>query len=123
MKANLPKPTRERMNTTQWAYLPQREKDAIHKMLEEHCAEFLEKEVAEVQEIWIKLCCILIKEQFHLDEEQMLQFVVAWSRMYRRNERIPTRREQQAWLAEEMTKCFPTVGFPQARIDRLKAKR
>jgi len=122
VKANIPAGAKEKLGTTKWFNLPRVERDAIHAELEHQCQMYLEEEVANVQEIWIKLCCILLREQYGFNEEQLLQFIVAWGRMYCRNERISTMEEQAKWLEEEMQKCFPTSGFPQRRIDYLKGK-
>lgn len=113
MKCNLPK---------SWHQLPKSEKDLINQAMTEKAYEIADRQSAEVQEIWIKLACILLHNNHGFTEEEMLQFIVGWKRIYRRNERIETKEEQTAWLAEEMKKCFPTCGFPQIRIDELKNK-
>ena len=113
MKCNLPK---------SWHQLPQYEKDAIQAALDKQLNYLLDKEEAEVQEIWIKLACILLHETYGFGEERLLRFIAAWDRVYRRNARIQTKSEQTEWLDAEMAKCFPKTGFPQIRIDRLKEK-
>ena len=111
MKCNLPK---------SWHRLPQSEKDLINKAKTEEAYKIADRQLAETQEIWIKLACILLHDFHDFDEDEMLQFIAGWKRIYRRNERIETKEEQTAWLNEEMKKCFPTCGFPQIRIDELK---
>lgn len=113
MKCNLPKSFHQ---------LPQAEKDTIQQALNEQLNHLLDKEEAEVQEIWIKLACILLHEQFGFGEQRLSRFIIAWNRIYNRNARTQTKSEQTAWLEEEMKKCFPKNGFPQCRIDRLKEK-
>lgn len=129
MKCNTPKKHVDRLNTwyrapsrNSWRLLPEYEKEAIIKEFEEQMNKALDKEVAEVQDIWIKLACILLRETYGFDEEQLLQFIASWDRVYRRNARIETKSEQKEWLDTEMVKCFPETGFPQFRIDRLKEK-
>lgn len=113
MKCNLPR---------SYQSLPQREKDAITEVLSEQLNEAINKEEAELQEIWIKLACINLHETFGFGEDRLNRFIAAWNRMYRKNERTGSKSAQTAWLNEEMAKCFPKYGFPQHRIDRLKEK-
>ena len=113
MKCNLP---------TSFNKLPKSERELIQNALNDQLNQLVDKEEAEVQEIWIKLACILLHETFGIGEERLWSFIVAWNRIYRRNERMQTKSEQTAWLDEEMAKCFPKDGFPQMRIDALKEK-
>ena len=113
MKCNLPKSFNQ---------LPKAEQNAIQEALNEQLSHLVDAEHAEVQEIWIKLACILLHENFGFGEERLNRFIAAWNRIYRRNERMHTKSEQTAWLNEEMAKCFPKAGFLQRRIDYLKEK-
>lgn len=113
MKCNLPK---------SWDQLPQREKELINKTMTEWAYDIVEKEQANLQEIWIKLACILLHDFHGFDEDELLKFIAAWKRIYRRNDRTGDKETQDAWLEEEMQKCFPTCGFPQIRIDELKER-
>lgn len=113
MKCNLPR---------SYNQLPQAEKDVIEKYFNEQLNHYLDKEEAEVQDIWIKFACIVLRDRLKLDEEELVNFIVGWNRVYSKNARIKNKEEQTAWLDEEMKKCFPKIGFPQARIDHLKEK-
>lgn len=113
MKCNLP---------TSFNKLPKSERDAIQDALNVQLNHLVDKEEAELQEIWIKLACILLHENFGFGEQRLDRFIIAWNRIYRRNARTGTKTEQTAWLEEEMKKCFPKNGFPQCRIDHLKEK-
>ena len=113
MKCNLPR---------SWNQLPKSERDLIQAELDRQLNVLVDKEEAEVQEIWIKLACILLHDTFGFGEERLLRFIAAWNKVYRRNARTQTKAEQSAWLDGEMAKLFPKVGFPQFRIDRLKEK-
>lgn len=113
MKCNLPK---------SYLSLPPREKDAITEVFNEKLNAAINQEEAELQEIWIKLACILLHENFGFGEQRLDRFIIAWNRIYNRNARLHTKSEQTAWLEAEMAKCFPKFGFPQHRIDRLKEK-
>lgn len=113
MKCNLPK---------SWDQLPQREKDIINKTMTDFAYDIVEKEQQDLQEIWIKLACSLLHDFFDFGEDDLLKFIAAWKRIYARNDRTEYKETQDAWLDEEMRKCFPTCGFPQLRIDELKNK-
>lgn len=102
--------------------LPKYERDAIEQQYNEMLEREVGKNGADLQEIWIKLACILLRDRHGFSEEDLLIFIAGWNRIYRKNERIKTKAEQDAWLSEEMNKCFPKNGFPQCRIDRLKEK-
>ena len=113
MKCNLPK---------SWDQLPPREKELINKTMTEWAYDIVEKEQANLQEIWIKLACILLHDFHGFDEDELLKFIAAWKRIYRRNDRTGDKETHDAWLEEEMQKCFPSCGFPQIRIDELKER-
>lgn len=113
MKCNLP---------TSFNKLPKAERELIQNALNDQLNHLVDKEEAEVQEIWIKLACILLHETFGFGEQRLCRFIAAWNRIYRRNARTQTKSEQTAWLDSEMKKCFPKDGFPQRRIDSLKEK-
>ena len=113
MKCNLP---------TSFNKLPKSERESIQNALNEELNHLVDKEEAELQEIWIKLACILLHENFGFGEDRLGRFIAAWHRVYRRNERLQNKSEQTAWLNAEMAKCFPKYGFPQRRIDSLKDK-
>ena len=113
MKCNLP---------TSFNKLPRSERELIQNALNDQLNHLVDKEEAEVQEIWIKLACILLHETFGFGEERLCRFIAAWNKIYRRNARLKTKAEQTAWLDSEMKKCFPKFDFPQNRIDSLKEK-
>ena len=113
MKCNLPR---------SFYQLPKSEQNALKESLTKQFHHCLDKEEAEVQDIWIKFACIVLRDRLKLDEEELVNFIVGWNRVYSKNARIKNKEEQTAWLDEEMKKCFPKNGFPQARIDHLKEK-
>ena len=117
MKCNTPKPPK--MPKT-WDRLSQYDRDVLTKVMSDVTYERVDQELKEVQEVWIKLCCILLHDRHDMDEEELLQFIADWKHMYRRNERLKTKEEQTAWLNTELARCFPSCGFPQFRIDEMK---
>lgn len=80
----------------------------------------MDKENERVQEVMIKENCIWLHDQKGFTEEDLLQYIASWRRFYRTIERFKTEEELNAWLDEQMKRCFPTCGFPQKRIDELK---
>lgn len=113
MKANMPR---------SWWNLPVSERESLKKVLSDQVYEIVNKEEAELQEVWIKLACILLHETFGFGETRLLRFIARWDRVYRKNARNIDKADQTAWLEAEMRKCFPRGGFPQERIDHLKEK-
>lgn len=119
MKCNLPK---EKKPPKSFKKLPQYEQDAITSAATDFAYDIVDREQQELQEKWIKLNCILLHDQEGFTEEDLMRHIAGWKRIYARNARMKTKEEQEAWLDAEMQRCFPTCGFPQIRIDELKAK-
>lgn len=119
MKCNIPKPAKLPKS---FYNLPQYEQDALMKAMSDASYDAADRQLADTQEIWIKLSCS-IWHSMGATEEELLQYIALFKRMYRRNERIQTEEEQKAWLDKEMALCFPTNGFPQFRIDEMKGNK
>lgn len=117
MKCNTPKPPKMPKS---WDRLPQYERDIITKIMSDTAYEIADKQLADTQEVWIKMLCVMLHDFHDMDEEELLRVIANWKRMYRRNQRIETKEEQTAWLDSELARCFPTCGFPQFRIDEMK---
>lgn len=115
MKANIKKPKKP---PKEWARLPDYEKKALKNFIADEIYNGVDRDMQELQEIWIKMSCI-IQHNHGATEEELHAYIAEWKRMYRRNERTGNREAQKAWLDAEMAKCFPN-GFPQFRIDELK---
>lgn len=109
MKCNLPKT---------WEQLQKKDKDVINRVYIEMMNEELDKDIQTVQEILIKMSCIILHDEFGFRDLRLLRFVSAWRKAFRRIEREKLR--QAEWLDEELARCFPKGGFPQERIDHLK---
>ena len=118
MKCNIPK---QKKLPKSFYKLPEYEQKAINEAVTEHANHLADLHLADAQEIWIKLNCINLRN-CGATEEELLQYMAGWKRVYAKNARMQTKEEQTAWLDEEMKKCFPTCGFPQIRIDELKEK-
>lgn len=113
MKANMPR---------SWYSLPKAERESLQKVMTNMVYDKVDEEQANLQEVWIKLACIVLHDVFGMGETRLLRFVAAWKRIYRKNERTGCEEKQTEWLASEMARCFPKGGFPQERIDELKDK-
>lgn len=116
MNCNMPKPKKLPKS---FYRLPQYEQDVLMKAMSDASYDAADAKLADTQEVWIKLSCIQLCDM-GLTEEELMQYIAGWKRMYRRNERIETEEEQKAWLDREMARCFPTCSFPQFRIDEMK---
>ena len=100
-----------------WDQLPKKDKDTISRVCTEMMNEELKKDIQTVQEVMIKLGCIILDEM-GLDELEKIKYVVKWTRAYRRLAREQLLNAE--WLNEQMVRCFPVHGFPQERIDNMK---
>lgn len=116
MNCNMPKPKKLPKS---FYRLPQYEQDVLMKAMSDASYDAADAQLADTQEIWIKMSCS-IWHSMGATEEELLQYIALFKRMYRRNERIETEAEQKAWLDSEMKRCFPENGFPQFRIDEMK---
>ena len=105
-----------------WFKLPQKERDAIEQAKAEEARRLAEDSLAETQEVWLKMDCMLLHNVLGLTEDQLIAHLLAWKRAYRMNLRIQTKEEQDAWLDAEMKKCFPTGGYPQTIIDDIRKR-
>lgn len=114
MNCNIPKPPKP---PKPWERLPQRDKDIISQVYTDLLNEQLGKDIQTVQEVMIKLGCVILAEM-GLEELDLIKYVAKWTRAYRRLEREQLLNTE--WLDEQMTQCFPTHGFPQDRIDNMK---
>ncbi len=117
MKANVPKPQKP---PRPFERLPEYQRQQINKFFTDQMYNGMDKENERVQEVMIKANCIYKHDFEGADEEQLLQYIASWRRFYRTIERFKTEEELNAWLSEQMKRCFPTCGFPQMRIDELK---
>ena len=111
MKCNIPR---------QVSQMSPSDQKQIAKYYTEQMYNGMDKENERVQEVMIKANCIYKHDFEGADEEQLLQYIASWRRFYRTIERFKTEDELNAWLDEQMKRCFPTCGFPQMRIDQLK---
>lgn len=118
MKCNLPP---KKKLPKAWNRLPDYERNTILEIMTETANENAQKQACDIQEIWIKLACMILHDSFEFTEADLHLFIAQWARAYARNRRIDTKEEQTEWLSKEMDKCFPS-GFPQFRIDRMKGE-
>jgi hypothetical protein len=117
MKCNTQKPPKM---PKCWDRLPQYERDIITKIMSDTAYEIADKQLADTQEVWIKMLCIMLHDRHNMDEMELLQVIADWKHMYRRNARLKNKEEQDAWLDSGLARCFPETGFPQFRIDEMK---
>ena len=79
MKCNTPKPPK--MPKT-WDRLSQYDRDVLTKVMSDVTYERVDQELKEIQEVWIKMACIILYKM-GMTEEQLLQFIADWKHMYR----------------------------------------
>lgn len=111
MKANIPK---------SWLSLPEREKKAISKMVEDEANKAVDHEEAELQKIWLQLACIVLHDAFGFGERRLTRFLGNWKRVYRMNSKCENAEKQTEFLTDQMSKLFPQGGYPYEWIDSLE---
>ena len=99
-----------------WFDLPPSEQAAICKCFESES----EKVQVELQEIWLKLACIIMHDKFGFGEKRCLLFLGHWREMYNKNKALNGKEKQTEFLETEMAKIFKQGGFPDKFIERLK---
>ena len=113
MKANIPK---------SWLSLPEREKKAISKMVEEEINKTVDHEEAELQKIWIQFACIILHDAFGFGAQRLTVFLGNWKRIYNKNKKFSCEEEQTEFLRKEIESIFGVGGYPSEWIDSLEGR-
>lgn len=111
MKVKIPKSFNE---------LPKSERQSIEDYCNKIINDSLDKEDAELQVLYMKMTCMILKDNFGMTEDDLLRFIGSWGQIYRKNRKFKTSAEQSEWLETEMKRIFPTGGFPDMAIERYK---
>ena len=117
MKANIPS---KKKLPKSYMRLPEYEKQAINKAMQELYDEALDREEIELQKIWIQLACIVLNESFNFTESELTIFLGNWKRAYRKNAKCKTKAEQEAFLKAEMDRIFGENKYPYEWVDKLE---
>lgn len=100
--------------------LPKREREIIDKLVADEVQKGIDKELANVQKIWIMLSCIAIRQAFGFGCSRILQYVGMWKRLYKINARFKNKEEQTAYIRGELDKVFKKCEFPYKWVDDLE---
>jgi hypothetical protein len=111
MKVRLPK---------SYAALPQSEKDIINEVMTEEVEKEVNKNMAELQKLWLQFACIVLHRNFGFGKERCLLFLANWREMYRTNNRLKDKAEQTVYLTANIDKIFGKGGYPQEYMDKLE---
>lgn len=80
MKANVPK---------SWFFLPEKEKKAIAKIMEDEVNKTIDHEEAELQKRWLQLACIVLHRQKDpFGKTRCLAFLNGFKRIYKKVQEI-----------------------------------
>ena len=104
MKARIPK---------SFESLPPKEKAVISQMIQEEAYKLADKEHAEVQKIYMQLCCILLHECFGFGEKRLYCFLGNWKRLYRWNSRFSDKESQTKALEDKIKKISVKTAIRQ----------
>ena len=99
--------------------LPEYEKQAINKAMQELYDEALDKEEVELQKIWLQFACIVLHRHFGFGKVRAMRFLGAWKRLYKQNERCGNKDSQAEFLKSHMDKIFGYDGYPYEWGDKL----
>ena len=112
MKANIPK---------SWLSLPEREKKAISKMVEEEINKTIDHEEAELQKRWLQLACIVLHRQKDpFGKTRCLAFLNGFKRIYKKCKRFKSDNEIKEWIDKELELIFGIGGYPSEWVDDLE---
>lgn len=104
--------------------LPDVEKERLRKwaseMIEEVAKNQIDHEEAEVQKIWIMYACIILKNAFHMSKDDLICFIANWRSIYRKNSRIKSKEEQQAWIEKQLG--WEPGEYPKEFLDSLEGE-
>jgi hypothetical protein len=110
MKARMPK---------SFLSLPQSEKDKINEVLTEEVEKNVNKNMAQLQKIWLKYACIVLHNNFGFGKKRCLLFLANWREMYRINNQLKNEAEQTEYISREIDKIFKGM-YPEQYIDKLE---
>lgn len=117
MKVRLPSPPKP---PKVFDKLPEYEKQAIYEFIEKEAQRRVNEEQAQLQKIWLQLCCIVLNRAFRFGKKRLLLFLANWREVYRINSKISSAAEQREYLAGEMDRIFGKGGYPTEYIDKLE---
>lgn len=113
MKAKIPK---------SWFSLPASEQEAIREAITEQfnseLNRLLDEEDAKLQKIYMKLCCIILHNNFGWGEGRCSQFIGSWKGLARRLRKLPTEKDQADFIAPQIDAIFKN-GYPNDFIENL----
>lgn len=110
MKVKLPK---------SYLDLPQSEKDKICAVMTKEVQAQVDKNMAELQKLWLQFGCVVLHKYFGFGRKRALLFLANWREIYRQNANF-NKAEQTAFLAAEMDKIFGKDGYPTKFVDKLE---
>lgn len=110
MKVKLPK---------SYLALSQHERDKICAVMTEEVQAQVDKNMAELQKLWLKFGCIVLHKYFGFGKKRCFLFLGNWRGIYRQNSEF-NKAEQTAFLEAEINKIFGKDGYPTKFVDKLE---
>ena len=111
MKARIPK---------SYLNLPQYEKDAIGKMVEEEVNHILSEEEVTLFTQYTKMLCIVLHDYFGFGEDRLCRVIGDFRMLHRKFRNVKTAKETNEALDKEMARIFKKNGFPQEYVENLQ---
>ena len=100
--------------------LPQSEKDKINTVLTEEVQKQTDKNMVELQKLWLQFACIVLHRNFGFGKKRCLLFLANWREIYRINNKLESKADQTEFLNEYLDKIFGKGGYPTEYIDKLE---
>jgi hypothetical protein len=100
--------------------LSQHEKDIINEVMTEEVQKQTDKNMVELQKLWLQFACIVLHNNFGFGKDRCLLFLANWREVYRHNNTLKNKEEQTEYLAGEMDKIFGKDGYPTEYINKLE---
>lgn len=104
-----------------WLSLPEKERKAICKLVEEEANKTIDHEEAELQKRWLQLACIVLHRQKDpFGKTRCLAFLNGFKRIYKKCKRFKSDNEIKEWIDKELEPIFGIGGYPSEWVDDLE---
>jgi hypothetical protein len=111
MKVRLPK---------SYLDISQHDKDIINRVMSDEVQKQTDKNMVELQKLWLQFACIVLHRNFGFGKKRCLLFLANWREIYHINNKLESKADQTEFLNEYLDKIFGKDGYPTEYIDKLE---
>lgn len=105
---------------TSYLKLPQREKDAIDKLVLSEINKALDEEEVDLFVQYSKMLCIVLYDHFGLEEDDLYLVLACFKTLKRKYRKLKTAQEIKPALEKEMNRIFKKNKFPADFVEGLQ---